>query len=367
MKILLPIIVSIVAVTTASALPFGDYEYVINAYNTNTVTITSYTGAGGIVVIPPTITNKTVTSLGASSFSGSALTEVIIPENVSYIEYLAFSSCSSLTNVIIPASTSDIGTDVFSGCSSLTEIIVNTSNSAYSSLAGVLFNKSQSELIQYPVGKTSKSYTIPNSVTRIKERAFSSCTNLTSVTISDSVTRIEDHAFSGCRNLTNVAIPDSVTNIEAFAFSSCTSLTYVAIPDTVSSIGWYAFNSCTSLEGIYFYGHYPNTVYPSFQETTMLYYLPDSPGWEESHWRYTKTLWNPSIQTSDVNFGAQTNGFGFYIEGATNSLVKIEACTNLVEGVWNPIITRQLTEGSVYFSDPSWTNYPFRIYRLSMP
>lgn len=232
-----------VAVITASALQYGDFEYDISIYNTNEVTITGYIGAGGMVIIPSSITNKTVTSLGASSFSGSALTEavipesvfsigpaafsgcssltsIMIPENVSYIEYLAFSSCSSLTNVIIPASTISIGTDVFSGCSSLTAFIVNSANPTYSSLDGVLFNKSQSELIQYPAGNASNSYTIPNSVIHINERAFSSCTNLTSITIPDSVTRIEDYAFRGCHNLTNVAIPDSVTHIEAFAFSS---------------------------------------------------------------------------------------------------------------------------------------------------
>ena len=43
---------------------------------------------------------------------------------------------------------------------------VDTNNPAYSSVDGVLFNKSQTTLIQCPGAKTG-SYTIPNSVTSI--------------------------------------------------------------------------------------------------------------------------------------------------------------------------------------------------------
>ena len=64
-------------------------------------------------------------------------------------------------------------------------------NSVYSSVDGVLFNKSQTTLIQYPGGKAG-SYTIPNSVTSIGDYAFSGCTSLTSVTIPNSVTSIGD-------------------------------------------------------------------------------------------------------------------------------------------------------------------------------
>jgi len=63
---------------------------------------------------------------------------------------------------------------------------VEALNSFYSSVDGVLFNKSQTTLIQYPGGKAG-AYIIPGSVTSIGI-AFSRCTNLTSVTIPSSVT-----------------------------------------------------------------------------------------------------------------------------------------------------------------------------------
>ncbi len=61
------------------ALQSGDYTYELNPGNT-TVTITGYTGSGGVVSIPSTLAGKTVTSIGQSAFqSCTSLTSVTIP------------------------------------------------------------------------------------------------------------------------------------------------------------------------------------------------------------------------------------------------------------------------------------------------
>jgi len=113
-----------------------------------------------------------------------------------------------------------------------------------------LFNKAKTTLIKYPIGKTTTSYTIPDSVTTIGLQAFSNCTSLTSVTIPDSVTTIGHWAFNYCSSLTSVTIGDSVTSIGNYAFCGCTSLTSVTIGDSVTSIGSHAFSSCTSLTSV---------------------------------------------------------------------------------------------------------------------
>ena len=74
-------------------------------------------------------------------------------------------------------------------------------------------------------------------VTTIGERAFSYCSNLTSVVIGDSVTTIGDCAFFSCENLTSVVIGDSVTTIGEGAFYDCTNLASGVIPDSVTTIG----------------------------------------------------------------------------------------------------------------------------------
>ena len=68
--------------------------------------------------------------------------------------------------------------------------------------------------------------------------------------------------------------------------------------------------------------------------------------------------------TAQVTLGAWTNQFGFTITGTTNLVVVVEACTNLANPLWSPVETNTLTGGSSYFSDPEWTNYPVRLYRL---
>ena len=87
------------------------------------------------------------------------------------------------------------------------------------------------------------SVTIPNSVTTIGSCAFNN-TSLTSVTIPNSVTSIEVCAFFECKLLTSVTIPNSVTSIGYEAFEGCRSLTSVTIPNSVSRIGYDTFNGC---------------------------------------------------------------------------------------------------------------------------
>ena len=195
-----------------------------------------------------------VTSIGDSAFCNcTSLTSVTIPDSVTSIGELAFSRCESLTSVTIPDSVTSIGNCAFASCTSLTGIWVAEGNSHYASDAsGVLFNKGMHTLVQCPGAFAA--YTIPDSVTRIGERAFYYCTSLTSVTIPNSVRSIGKWAFRGCSSLTSVTIPNSVTSIDDGTFASCTSLTSVTIPNSVTYFGEWAFDDCTSLTDVYYAG-----------------------------------------------------------------------------------------------------------------
>ena len=76
---------------------------------------------------------------------------------------------------------------------------------------------------------------------------------------------------------------------------------------------------------------------------------------------------NPQVQTSDASFGVRTNRFGFTLTGTSGLVIVVEACTDLAHPIWSPLQTNTLTGGSYYFSDPAWTNYPGRFYRLRSP
>ena len=170
-------------------------------YSTNngTLTITGYTGSGGSVNIPSTTNNQSIVSIGDFAF------------------YLA-----NLSSVAIPSSVTNIGTSAFGYCSNLTAISVDASNSFYSGLAGVLFDRSQTELIQFPGGKAGD-YPIPNSVTSIADSAFEAGNNLTGVTMPNSVTNMGNSSFKGCFNLTRVTISNGVPSIGSSSFLNCST------------------------------------------------------------------------------------------------------------------------------------------------
>lgn len=89
--------------------------------------------------------------------------------------------------------------------------------------------------------------TIPNSVTNLDSYAFYQCSSLTSVVLGTGLTTLTTYCFAGCNNLTSIVIPNSITSIGGSAFYNCSNLTSITIPNSVTSIGNGAFNNCSSL------------------------------------------------------------------------------------------------------------------------
>ncbi len=151
-------------------------------------------------------------------------------------------------------------------------------------------------------------------------------------------------------------------------FSGCTGLTNVTIPDSVTSIEGGAFEGCTSLRAVYFEGRAPSLGANVFSDSNAtVYYLPGAAGWGMIFGGRPATVWKPLVQTSDASFGVRTNRFGFTVNWASGQVIVVEATTSLSNSIWIPVGTNTLVDGSSYFSDPQWTNYPARFYRLRWP
>ncbi len=346
-----------------------------------------------------------VAIIGNSAFQNCvSLGSVIIPDGVNSIGGFAFQNCASLASVAIPASVKDIspspsivvkgiGPDPFGACGSLTAISVDPQNTNYSSLDGVLFDLQQSTLIQYPGGKAGD-YTVPGSVTSIGNFAFDSCAGLTDLVISNISTYIGDWTFTSLPKLASVTIVNTLITIGVYAFESCSSLKSVNISISSSNIGGYhAFDGCASLTDVTIYNlvSVPLSLYrlfPDCPNLTSIYLRGNSPSfvWNPTNAVAMPTayylpgavtnyitglptaLWLPRMLNGDVSFGTQTNQFGFNINWAGGTTVVVEACPDLANPVWTPLGTNIIAgtpaSGSVYFSDPQWTNYPGRFYRI---
>lgn len=160
-----------------------------------------------------TITEKVTTIERDAFYSCTNLERVAIPGNVKTIEERAFAFCFNLGNIIlnegiktigeeafinanelteltIPASVTNMAGNAFLSCQKLTDYTVSAGNTAYTSDAGLLYNKDKTTLISCPTGRTGE-VTIPETVTSIEDNAFDGCEwNITINCVEDSAAYI---------------------------------------------------------------------------------------------------------------------------------------------------------------------------------
>lgn len=201
--------------------------------NITTINDASFAKSGiRFVVIPKTV--QTISKNGTFT-SAMQLTEVIFPANISIIgnddDIPMFTEnnllktviippsiesipnsfcylCSALTEIILPSEVTDIGDWAFSGCNLTSVVLKNT----IENIGDWAFSSSFS----------LESITIPNGITKINDGVCSECISLSSITIPTTVTEIGEYAFGGCTNLLGtLVIPNSVTAISSDAFAGC--------------------------------------------------------------------------------------------------------------------------------------------------
>lgn len=264
------------------------------------------------VIIP-----NSVTDINEDAFQGCfSLTTVAIPNSVLKIGSSAFYKCIDLTLVTIPNTVTSIGQHVFSHCDNLT-ICCESIEKPYcwhsswnSSKCRVIWGYKivENEYVYADCEKTKllgyigcdTTITIPETVTKICDRAFYGDINLSSVTIPNNVTYIGNDAFEGCdslrvyyqgtiedwikmsfenananpfynanvyignKDVTSVVISEDVTKINDNVFCGCRTLASIVIPKSVTSIGKSAFKDCDSLKRVDYQGSIEDWLKISF-------------------------------------------------------------------------------------------------------
>ncbi len=264
----------------------------------------------------------TVLNIGEFAFGFcSSLPTMSLPTSLQNIERWSFWG-SGLTNITIPAAVTNIDSAAFAACDSLRSLNVDANNASYSSIDGVLFDKSGASLLQCPARKPG-SYVIPGGVSTLAESAFGYCVDLTRITV----------------------------------------------PSSVATMGDYAFESCTNLRGVYFYGNAPLVGAAPFIDDpyVVVYYLSGTTGWGPDFGGRPTALWLPEVDFTPGSLGVHNNEFGFSINWRTGKSVVIDACTDLANPSWSALSTNTVgLDGTTIFRDPYWTTSPSRFYRVRM-
>ncbi len=223
--------------------------------------------------------------LPANTFRGcTGITEIAIPETVTYIGNYAFRGCENLERVILPESVNEIGKGAFYDCSVLKEIqldnvgvfgeeafrqcnklVIDSLDTSGISIKSSAFSGVKiNELVicngfigvPYNNGKENKGsldgvkigkLVFKEGISAVGDDTFRNCTSITEILIPDTVISIGERAFASCTGLKKVVIPETVKVIGKEAFLNCTALTRVEHPEGMV-LGENAFKGCTKVK-----------------------------------------------------------------------------------------------------------------------
>lgn len=161
-------------------------------------------------------------------------TEIVIPDGVREIGSYVLGWGSKVRKVTIPASVTKIGDYAFSNCSALEEVCIQ--GNGLVEIGASSF--ASTGLIEI---------TLPASVRTIGNSAFGYCSYLQEANLASSgLEYLGSYAFAST-SLLAFDIPDTVTYIGDYCFSQ-TYLTSVKVPDSVTYLGSGAFFYCLYLE-----------------------------------------------------------------------------------------------------------------------
>jgi len=201
------------------------------------------TGAkkSGDIVIPATVSylNETydITAIKENAFNGfkNIGTVTIQGNNLLEIGPSAFAA-SSITSIAMPNSVTTLGRKAFSSCEKLTSVQLS---SGLTEIPEMAFHECTS----------LSSLTIPEGVTTLGNNALMKCNSLKSIQLPSTLTTMNQAAIMGCPMLTSIELPKSLRTIGVNTFSYC-GFTYLNIPEGVTTIGQSVGDYCEKLVAV---------------------------------------------------------------------------------------------------------------------
>lgn len=227
--------------------------------------------------------------IGESAFTGcKSLKEVTLGEKVKSVDRYAFSFCQSLEKINMNCVDTVFGSSVFT---------TNSNASVYygKGLEGWLsldmkFGLLSNGMKLFIDGAELTEVVIPESVTEIKEYAFSNVKSLKKVVFHDGVKKVGGGAFNYCSGLEEIILPEGLTQIETGAFAHCDRVSRIVIPASVTYMSEYAFTG-TGFDEIYYNGtrddwYSVNSLKKSGLGYTVIWYSEEQPTAKGYYWRW---------------------------------------------------------------------------------
>ena len=165
---------------------------------------------------------------------------VTVPDGITTISHHALKNCTFITELNLPEGITYIGNGALESLISLKTL---TLPSTVTTIEGWgLYNNTALESVYLPEGLTS-----------IGRCAFQNASSLKSLTLPSTLTTIGASAFAGCVSVTGeLIIPESVTTIGTDAFSGMKGITTITFKRSTPPAGVdYAVNGLTGLTTVY--------------------------------------------------------------------------------------------------------------------
>lgn len=138
---------------------------------------------------------KGVKAIGMKAFHNTALTEIEIPEGVTFLGGYAFAFCKALKKATVPGSVKKIENYTFLGCVALEEISLGE---GMTMIGGDMFNDC----------KSLPKIQLPSTIESLGGQAFKGCVQFTELTIPAACTKVGAQLLRDCpamKTLTSLA------------------------------------------------------------------------------------------------------------------------------------------------------------------
>ena len=258
-------------------------DFIVSADNIGSINMADYAGETVEFVMSADVTNAQLVDL-AKKIKDSTATVTLDYSKIPLESFNGYVAGKNVVKVKLPDNFSKWSAYII-GSSSVEEyqleaIEISQDNRNYTTIDGVLYDKDVKKLLFYPYAKQGEVFTVPETITEIREEAFKENSFLKKV-IMPNVNKIGMSAFEYNFSLETVELGEGITSLPNYLFEDCKKLKYVTVPSTVKILGFDIFYNCSSLEYVKFMGSTPPSLNVEnnrlcFQgcPATMKFYVP---------------------------------------------------------------------------------------------